>query len=1030
MDKRNFFSLVLGTGLALAVLSPAAAEEGDLIQTNAREGSFGAGQRFWFSVAAGDRLRVLVDGAERYWGTGSAPVDLNAAAGEEREFRITAECYSPPPQNRMLERRTFLVTIDRKAPELPPVKLETMAGGFLRLSAELPPGVKAAAYVDTGELRYIADIDTPAPLPPVPLSALIWAVDSAGNASEPLPRTFDFPGVRVENPAPGTWANPQRLLIFGGQDVVWTDDGSDPLGPGGKPYTGPELIDKTGEIYLRVAFRHRDGHVQEERIRYRVEPGGGGPPRQAGGAEDAFLVNLRFLEERNIRETLGFSLPDNFRWSIGGEPRNLQGLSELGGGNGLILRPQPGIRRALPLHLSAGNGIFRFILTLDGSLPAAEEPGNFLSVPEDSGGRAVDNIVFADGGAPAAWEEGGGPKIITAGNSRVLVWSASPGQIRYGWNNDVSWSSGAAPVCIPPGGGLLRWIIDRDDRVLGPFTVNIEARRAAKTQDASRGRYAYRYVSPLNGSTGWRYVSELFDASSAMEAKAFDVCDGEDIEWAFVTLPGESLRTWRIDRLPPLPPVFDAPGEGQWRRGPVRVSAEASGGEEGKKSITARIRYASGIVETISETGPLVLKSSTGEYADVRLEARIEDAAGNIGPPAVRNFILDPLTVYVSRSRPGASAAGEGGETGGRDRPFQSLDAALEFARREGRRDIFVNGSLQLQKDLIAAGDLVIDGSFNGRWERTGRTVLAVLPGVSLTARRGTLKLRGLDMERRAEGPPFLRALKRAGLELIDCGITSLGAVLTVEEGSCFMRNTRILSLISGEPRLPAIRAADSRLQILSSTFQLEGGNGLCLEMNGGVLDIEDTRFRLSCRRTATALSLNRIRGEWRNLEAELAAGDYCSALEIGGSDLTAIGGSFSVTARDAAAVLSNDTELLFLGTEFVVNSLFVARALEAWNIFPRVTDCRFVFSGSSRRSEVFSGSKTENGRTVSLLPEPGTIGGNVFFAFTHLLGGASMESLAGFNRRFAPPGRPNVFREAAPRGGGITTAPAAGEKK
>jgi hypothetical protein len=1017
---RPFLPPVLGICLVLALSPPAAGEEGARIQTNAREGSFRTGQRFWFSVPAGDRLRLLTDGEEQYRGTGPAAVAMDVAAGEEREFLISAGCYSPPPQDRLLEQRSFRIVIDRKAPEAPRVKPIVIEGGFLRLSAELPPGLKAAAYVDSGErLQYIPDLDMPVPLPPLPFSALVWAVDAAGNASEPLARFFDFPGIRVENPVPGTWANPQRLLIFGAEnrEVFWTSDGSDPLGPGGKPYTGPELIQKTGEVSLRVAFRHRDGYGQEETIVYKVEPGGGPASGQNEAAGDrAFLANLRFLEERNIREPAALFLPDNFRWSIGGEPRDLRGLSDIKGGNGLVLRPQEGIKRALPLHLSAGGGIFRFILTLDGSFSAAAEPAEgFRPGPEDSGERRLDNIALADGGAPAAWEEGGGPKIIFAGKSRVLVWSAAPGMVRYGWNNDVSWSSGSVPLCIPPGGGRFRWIIDQGDQVLGPFTVNIEDLEIPKSPDDSRGRYACRYRSPENGSTGWFYVSGLVEAPSA--AKTFDVCDGEDMEWSFITLKGERRGRWRSDRLLPLPPVFQAPGEGQWRRGPVKVSAEASGGEgEAKKFITARIRYASGTVETISETGPLVLKSATGEYAEVRLEARIEDAAGNLGPPAIRNFILDPLTVYVSLSRSGqAGPEEENGETGGRDRPFHSLEAALDFARREGRRNIFLNGSFQLSKDLISEGDFVIDGSFNGRWERTGRTALAILPGVSLSARRGTLKLRGLDMERRSEGPPFLRVLPGAALEILDCGITGLGAALSLEGGNCFIRNTRMLSLMTGEARIPAIWAADSRLEIFKSNFSLEGENGLCLEMKGGNLNIEDTRFSLSCRRTATALRLNRVGGEWKNLDALLTAGDYCSALEINDSELTVIGGSLSVSSRDAAAVLAGNTEILFLGTEFAVNALFVARALEARNIFPRVTDCRFLFLGSSRRSEVFSALKNEGGRTVSLFPEPGTIGGNVFLSFTHVLGGAyPMESLAGFNRRFAPPGRPNVFRDAA----------------
>jgi hypothetical protein len=525
-------------------------------------------------------------------------------------------------------------------------------------------------------------------------------------------------------------------------------------------------------------------------------------------------------------------------------------------------------------------------------------------------------------------------------------------------------------------------------------------------------------------------MPELFEAGTGAP-EPFDVCDGEDIEWSFISLGGETLNAWRVDRLRPLPPVFSAPGEGEWRRGPVRAGAEAAGEDgEVKKFITARIRYASGPVETINGAEALVLKSATGEYAEVRLEARIEDASGNLGPPAVRNFILDPLTVYVSASRPNAAGEG-GGETGGRDRPFPSLEAALEFAGREGRRNIFINSPQMIRKDLIASGDLLIDGSFNERWERQGRTALAIAPGVSITARRGTLRLRGLDVERRASGAPFLRAGKNAALEISDCGITHLGTALNIDEGSCFIRDTQVVSLMTEARRLPAIRAAGARVQLLNSSFQLEGGNGLGLEMKGGVLNIEDTRFSLNCGRTGTALSLDRVRGEWKNLDVTVAAGDYGSALEIGNSDLIVTGGILSVSSRDAAAVLADNTEILFLGSEFRVNAAFVARALEARNIFPHVTDCRFIFSGSGRRSEVFSGSKMENGRTVSLLPETGTIGGNVFLSFTHILGGSyPMESLAGFNRQFAPPGRPNVFRAAVPQSGGGISVPGTGGRR
>jgi hypothetical protein len=1030
MAEGKPFLIPWGIILGLLLALPLGADEEGLILTNAGDRAFKTGQRIWFSVPPGDRLRILVDGAERYRGGGSASVDLDVPAGEEQGFRITAERSGPPPQNRILETRSFFLTIDKKAPEPPRVILKTAAEGFVALYADPEPGIRAAACAENGDTPvYIEDLSVPVPLAPVSFSALVWSVDAAGNASAPLPLTFDFPGFAIENPVPGTWANPQRLFISGAGEgaVFWTDDGSDPLGPAGRPYTGPALIGGTGDVTLRAAYRHRDGHIQEEKVVYRVAPDEGPPPNSAQNPAAALFSRLRSLEEREIRETMNLPLPDNFRWSIGGEPQDLRGLPASAGGP--VIRPQPRIGRTIPLHLSAGGGVYRFILTLNGG---SGPPGEELFAAGPAGGnsageRPVERVTFIDGGAPAAWEDGGRPKIVYAGSGRVLVWSPGEGEIRYAWNNDASWNSGAAPVCIPPEGGVLRWIIDRNDYTRGPFTADIEARSVPKSPGPLRGRYAYRYVSPRNGSGDWRYAPGLFDAGGERdEPQSFDVCDGEDMEWRFITQAGETVKKRRIDRLLPLPPELSGPGEGEWRRGPVRVSAEAPGeAGEARTFMTARLYYASGLVEEISGPGPLDLKSAAGEYADVRLEARVEDPSGNRGPPAVRRFILDPLTVYVS-----AAPAGEGAgrETGGRDRPFRSLETALDFARREGRQNIFLNCPVQLQKNIVADGNLVIDGSFDERWERKGRSSVTVFPGVSLTARKGTLSLRGLDMERRAPGPPFLRALKGAGLEITGCGITQTGAVISIEEGTGLISGTRITALMTEDTKTPAVQAAGSRIKLVKNNFQLDGGNGLFLDMRGGFLDIEDTQFRVNCRRTGTAVSLDGVKAEWKNLIAVAAAGDYCSAVEIKNSDLTMTGGSVWVSARDAVAVFSDTSETLFLGTQFLVSAAFVSRVLEARNIFPKATGCLFIYSGAGRRAEVFSGLKTEGGRTAPLLPEPGAIGENIFQSFTHILGDSyPVENLAAFNRRFAPPGRPNLFRAAPPAGESRGTSPGGG---
>ncbi|MDR0878876.1 MAG: hypothetical protein LBN21_12550 [Treponema sp.] len=1025
MFKRNGFFLLFGMGLfflSAAFLPAQAPLPGSGILTNARDGGYGGPQKFWFSVPQGERLRVLVNALERYRGESAAAIDLDVPAGEELDFRITAERYSPPPDNRILETRSFLITIDKKPPPPPDVKIKTVAGGRIVLVSEAGQGVKVQACVDTGAAPvFVPDLASSPAFAPGAFSAIVWAVDSAGNASAPVTRSFDFPGVRVENPAPGRWANPQRLIISGaqGKDVFWTADGSDPAGENGIRYTVPALIERTGEVTLRIAYRDAGGYVQEEKINYRVEGRQTAYERYSDPANlQSLFEPLRVLEGREIRENTAIALPENVFWSVGGLPRDLRGRATVSGGNGLVLRPVPAARRIVALHLSqehpagtAGESIlYRFVFTLNGI-------GTEM-VPEkagaDSGERTVDNIFYTEGGAPAPGEEAGNPRIVQTGRSRVVVFSSAGGIVRYIWNSAAVWSTGNIPACIAAEGGTLRWIIDQGDSIRGPFTAAIPPMPArTKPADPAQGRYAWRYASIQNRNPfekaplgeEWRYVSELTaNKQSGAEKQFLDACDGEDIEWRFISANGESLATWRTDRLLPLPPVLSAPSEASWQRGPVRVSAESREGDEDAQLVTAaRLRYASGMVQAVQEKGPLFLASGNGEYAEVHLEAWLEDSAGNKGPPAIRNFILDPLTVYVSASGTPGQAADLLSDEGSRDKPFSSLEAAIEFAVRAGRKNIYCSGALQLRKSITFSGDFCIDGSFTEKWERgKGRGAIAVLPGVTLTAQKGTLTLRSLNLERRQDGAPLVQVQQGAHLEIENSYITLAGPFLGAEGAVCAVRDSRIISLMTTDRRIPAAQVRNSHLSMVKTKTQLEGGNGLILEMSGGVLEITESEFNLDCLRTGTVFSLTGVDADFNNIKVSAAAGDYCSGLEIRRSKLTMNGGSFSVSARDAAAVITDAVESIYIGSSFALKTSFAAKAFTIRNTFPHFTRCTFISSGTSRRSEVFS--------AAQLVPPALIIAENVFQGFTYILGDAwPIESLAGFNRRFAPPNRPNI---------------------
>jgi hypothetical protein len=858
---------------------------------------------------------------------------------------------------------------------------------------------------------FIPDVEEMRSLPPASYAAVVWAVDTAGNCSEPAPVFLDFPLIRIENPVPGNWANRQRLVLYGAENkrVLWTDDGSDPLGPQGRSYTGPVLIDKTGEVTLRVAYAFNDGRLHEETVVYRVSP----PPEESAGSPP--YANFRAAEESPIQSETTLQVPPDRFWSAGGLPRHP--------GGGLTLRPAASLTRTVPVHLSGDPGVYRFVFVLEGTentvpvddagLSGKDIEEHFLPIvaaPDQAPGGTVSNM--------------GAPKLIQAGAGRVVVFSRDTGTVRYAWEGDSGWEDGTLPVVIPPEGAVLRWTVDRGTEVLGPFILRIDALywKVERVDPAPRGRFAYRYVfqdrmedsGQPEAPPDWRYVSDIrLYAEGSIVKDRFDVCDGEDVEWRFISPEGTVLEKWQRDRLSPHPPRIEGIGEGAWNRGPVRIDVSGIDGEEPvRSSIAAHFRYASGKTETRQGSGTLVLQEDADDLAHVRIEAWLEDLAGNRSLVSTRNFILDPLTLYVSSALP-AVAAG----TGDRDRPFSSLDDALALAKKEGRKHISVSGSALVRQPAEITGDIAIDGAFDPNWAPSGDKALILVPGDGFfRVSSGTLTLKGLSLEKQSfeGGPALLRVRGGASLELLDSVLTHMGPLARIDEGGqCRISGTRVSSLLAGDERLPLIDAGNARLSLAGSSFSLEGGHGLILNMKGGVLQAEESVFHVQGRHTGTVFNLSALQADLKELRASVSAADYGSVLEISDSKLTVTGGSFSAAARDGVVLVADAAEALFLGVEFRVASSFVARAMEIRNQFPSVTDCHFSFTGSARNSEVFSGIRTGGSRTEALSPVPGSIADNVFQGFSHILGAEyPAESLRGFNREFAPRGRPNRVSE------------------
>ncbi|MDR3130680.1 MAG: hypothetical protein LBU18_03965 [Treponema sp.] len=1020
-SSRAFRIILAGSLLAFCFAETLGAQTRTGILTNARDGVFNTEQRLWFSVSDNEWLRIFQDGREAFRGPSPGALSLGVPQGAERDYEIVVERISVPPRERVLETRTFYITVDQKPPDAPTLSLVSASNGLSMLAAKTEDGTRVSTLLDIRNTpRYIPDIAAMDPLPPVSYAAVAWAVDRAGNYSEPASSYLEFPSCQILNPAPGVWANSQRLVLYGAEnkDVFWTADGSDPFGPGGQRYSKPVLINRTGEILLRLGIRYGDGRLREESVSYTV------PYSQETGLSRSLYDGLRALEEKAIREELSMPIPAGFTWAIGGLPRNP-------GGAGLVLRPEPLIKRVIPFHIATGERICRFIFTLDGSRETGTDPlAQELTTVKKLREERFLPVIAVSG---AVYRNIGEPRLISSGASRVIVWPRNT-RIRYQLGNNAAWLEGGPPVPVHPAGEILRWIVNLGEEEIGPFYLRIEpVTFTAEREDAYvPGRFVYRYLgldrentrgAGLPESQIWYCASELMGYTAEIASlKTIDVCDGEDIEWRFITQQGIVRGTWRRDRLSPLPPVLTAPGEGAWVRGPVTLSAKSEKGEtEALTRITARIRYASGGSEVLEGSDSLTLAGAINNIAEVQLESRMEDAAGNQSSPVRRNFVIDPSTIYVSAWNREVKT-NSGGEQGSRENPYVFLDEALDLAQKEQRRLIRLAGFTLLRRNIDITGDIEIDGSFDEKWERPGsKAYIGISQGVGIRL-MGRLNIRNAALERMNGTDSFFLVRSGGVLILYDSAVSHMGSLLALENnGTCLIQYVSLLSMISGSEfipggaknqRIPVVSASGASLTIKNSRWELEGNYGILSSFQGGNFQAELCNFRMATRTTGTALIFSRSVVNLTDMTITVQAQDYASALELTECRLRMTSSRLGVSARDGVAVIAENTNAVYSRTDFAVNSSFVARAMEIRDRFPQVTGCNFIFMGSAKHSEVFSAFMAGETRYGTLVPDAGAVSENNFQGFTHILGSQyPVESLEDFNRVFASSGRPNILR-------------------
>ena len=954
MKPKSFlwvFLLLFGTG--------SRAFSQSYILTDASGGIFREDQQLSFSLSSPGRLRILVDNREIYYGAGPAFPEIGLPAGEERGFTLCAEYYSP--DNTLAESRNWYIFIDKKPPPVPKIEFHHTDRGLGLVQGE-GETVKIRVWADVeGSLSFFPDLGELIEgglLPADSFPALVWAEDLAGNCSGPVYEFFRMPPVKLENPVPGKWLNSQTLVISGaeGKDIYWTIDGSGPLDSGGtgRLYRGPERIEKSGQITLRIAWRDSAGRIMEDRADYSVEE------NSPGGAEES-LAALKDAEEKPLAGITALELPKEWLWSIGGVPRD-HSMSNIS------LRPESLIKRTAVLQLSPpgrsmADGLYRFVYLLDGTgeTPEASPPAPDFVTPMEA--------VFQPTGL----------RLVSAGRCRLLVWPETYGTVYYSWEGAAHLSRGprnrvTGPLPVGPEGGTLYWYVSQsgnNEPSSGEiFGAAVEPLTRVKRENPS-GRIACRRYDE-KGKSGWNFVSGLLRYSPGIvNTRAQDVCDGEDLEWAFISSGGKILEKRRRDRLAPLAPEFDAIPEGGWTRGPLKVGVVPCENDE-TGYISARIKYTSGAVEVLSGIGFLDIVSSLDEAAEVTLIGMAMDSSGNRSPNVVRSFTLDPKIVYVSVSPavPGSRAL----PPGGMDNPFSSLEEAMDYALRQERSVIRIAGTFELRKPVTLSNNLHITGAVGGSALVLHEDFCWKLnPGAGLT-------LSGLRAERKKGSNPLIQAGKGSRLEILAASLINTGPLVLMDGAECRIRDSWIVVAVSGEQRTAALSGRESGLNITNTRIQLEGNYSLVFDLKEGNFSAGNSVFLSAGLRTASIFALDGTRANLSNLTLSAAAQDYASVLEASRSDLVLQGGTMRVSARDTSAILLDHSPALLLNTELRLEGGFSAKAAEIRGQFPRVQNSGFFSTGTAKRSEVFSG-------TDAVPPPAESLAGNRFTGFTQIWG-------------------------------------------
>lgn len=638
-----------------------------------------------------------------------------------------------------------------------------------------------------------------------------------------------FAEVTIVNPAPGSYANLQTLVIEanGGEDVYYSFSGTDPLSQG-FAYDGPVVLDVTGNVELRVAAVDASQNKTEQKVFFSVE-----------AAQTESEENNAFLKSFETGPCFDFSAGSKMQipFALG---YSFLSSQEFEKGREISISKKATMERYLPINISDGQKIWRYVLHV---LPA--EPGALSRVDVPFKIEGWTNIVFND------------PKMIYSldgswwtGGSKIAVIDRNVSNEVYFQSAEYSEQNPVTKILLPPKPAL---------------SVVRESDGSVKIKAASDGAAKQKFFLAASPLSKTRLVAQgLFSELS------IDAFPGEKIEeqlpvevYCDQVYQGTLYADISVNRLTPNVPVIKSSATSSYARDDVFVTASCGPKLKVFYSVSnpveispnfdgldlKELKYAQGEY-SLYDGQKIALFGDTEKILAYKVSFYSQDEMGVQSATAEYSVAIDKYNYYVD---PDSDSAEPDGSPFA---PFKDLTSLAKIARSKQFSRFFVKGTVALNPGEISVPNNVeFVGVGDARVSLPANCVL-VLKNAGLYAQNivwekqnavsPSKKLRGA-----AKALTSFFVLERSAATFKDCEIVARfsgdGKAFNCSSSSLKLESTGVTSNAEGYS-CAVNSSGSSKISVLSSRVLSVADTAVAFSANGGELVLDNNFVQVTGR--------------------------------------------------------------------------------------------------------------------------------------------------------------------------------------